>query len=251
MTLYPFEDGEWNAVNCGLGASHFLQEGYLYKCPLPEMIAMFDEKFGTHIYRPGAGIDIYKTDNPWDILYDLEKPCYLCYHCAVKRKEVIDWHTGDIKKEDWLVPHRYEYESKKNTEIIRVLNRSVQEKSIVVEQRDKILQEQSETIKSQHQSIREKSAVIEQRDKTLREQSEIIESQYQSIREKSAVIEQRDKVLRNQQIHLYELNETLEITISKLTDIKKSTCWQITKPLRVAKDFFMNRIKNILPERND
>lgn len=109
-TEYPFEDGAISNNLCGSSGCHYLRDGKLAKCPDSVLIKEYDKEFGTSLYQNDE-IDIYQEKSASDILEKLAAPCKLCSYCAIDRQCTIPWARVQkkINKEDWILPHRYEW----------------------------------------------------------------------------------------------------------------------------------------------
>jgi uncharacterized Fe-S cluster-containing radical SAM superfamily protein len=142
LTLYPFEDVNYNKEHCISASCRYLSHEKLYKCVEAGNVYNFDVKFGTSLFQE-SGLDIYEFDNGWDIARKLTDACYLCAYCAKHANIKTEWNNDrDYKPDDWIVPHRFERQRKNDKKVISDLKKQNLSLEEVVHGNASVLDEQ-------------------------------------------------------------------------------------------------------------
>ena len=81
-----------------------LRDGKIYVCDTTAYIEFFNNAFGTNFMVDAAdSIDIYKTDNPDDILQFICTPKPFCRYCKTRETTYgVEWKVSKKQIEEWL-----------------------------------------------------------------------------------------------------------------------------------------------------
>ena len=206
-----------------------------------------DDKFGTRIYDPEGGIDIYAEINPWKILRGLCSPCYLCSYCARHRSQEDPWKSGPNQDvSDWLIPHRFEHEKAVDTATIQTQKEQLAEKQRQIEEKQKYAENQEKQImdlrstlekdglqiNSLNEAIQSRQVQLDQVKETLKEdalQIEALEEEVANHKALLATVRTNCQNLRQEKKQLRQAYRQAKNTIESMTN---SRSWRITKPLR-------------------
>ena len=245
ITEFPFEDAMYNARNCVSIGCHYLDSGRLFKCPEEALVENLDIHYGTQIYSPNSGIDIYSENDPWRILRVLCSACYLCSFCTRQRQEYFDWsNEKDLSLSDWVVPHRYEYEKTKDSNEINTLksktnmleNRILEAVRDNIKNMETIRQTEDKVIRLEH-TLKQQEEMLKKSEKKESEYSLMIESYNCQLELASTQILELEHRKRTQDSQIVELQNNVITAQNIYENVISSTTWKLTKPMRKALDW--------------
>ncbi len=235
LTLFPFEDAEFNNDRCGSAGCHYLRSGILAKCPdgllVGNMASALDCSCGS--LQDGSVIDIAGQDDPWDVIHRLDSPCDLCKRCSCRRLEAITWEPVNSFPDpaDWLIENRLEYEKQVLSEQLRgeVEKREstevkLKDASHIAAKREEELRRAEQRVKELSESLRKKELALSTAEQNICELKQTIASRedemqkaQQELRNWHTKFDQINGKFRNKERQFNEVNGELNAVQSSLS----------------------------------
>lgn len=188
----------------------------------------------------------------------LEQEVKLLHQAVLDRDNSIK----NLKNIDLLAQER--------NDLIQERDELTQKKDELIQERDTLVQERNELIQERVIYIQEKNELIQGRDTLTQVKDKLIEERHVLTQEKDKIIEERDVLIQDKNMLTHErdiitqergiliqdrvtlaqerddLLVKLETALYENLEMKHSTSWKITKPIRMIKKFVVIKIvKNL------
>lgn len=231
LTLYPFEDAEYNNEICGSAGCHYLREGKISKCPDAILIAFMTEKNSElSSLKSYDNVNIESEADAWDLIEKIDNPIDLCKNCTYIRLERIKWErvAGKAQPADWLLPHRYEAEVTKlkceNENANREIDGLKRENENANEEIDKLkhgnenANREIDKLKRENENTNRKIKILEHEIEQTNDKVRNKDNEIASIKKKLSEYESREKDLSKKYDDIEDLLEKAQSEYDRINN---------------------------------
>ena len=104
-SLDPINNNTSSYENCKSSQCHFLRNGHLSNCGIPQLIKTYYDYFGlgsdTISICSENKYNIYEESNGWELNEKLSKPIPMCSHCNIPGRDFA-WNNTSKEMSDWI-----------------------------------------------------------------------------------------------------------------------------------------------------